>query len=208
MLDCIKALYSSTYSKIRVNDDLTSPITIDRGVKQGCTLSPILFNVYINDLIDCINRGEDGINFGDCKVTCLLYADDLVILGDTPTAVQSSLDTLSNWCKRNGMEVNPKKTKVVHFRHPRRVLCQTAFHCDGVPIEYTDCYKYLGVEFSEHLSWAKVIESTAIKANRAASYLIAKMKSSGAFMYSVYTHLYKTLILPIIEYSSFIYVGV
>ena len=54
-------------------------------------------------------------------------------------------------------------------------------------------------------SLAKVIESTSLKANRVASYLIAIMRSSGAFVYSVYTHLCNTLILRIIEYSSFIW---
>ena len=50
-------------------------------------------------------------------------------------------------------------------------------------------YVCLGVDFSEHLSWAKSVENTAISANKAASYLIAKTRSSGAFVYSVYNHL-------------------
>ena len=87
---CIKALYFNSYSRVRVNDELTSPIVIGRGVKQGCTLSPILFNVDINDLIDCLNQEVNGISFRESKVTCLLYADDLVILDNTPAAVQNS----------------------------------------------------------------------------------------------------------------------
>ena len=55
MLDCIKALYTNTYTTVRVNDELTNPITIDRGVKQGCTLN------YLNQV-------AKGISFGDCKI--------------------------------------------------------------------------------------------------------------------------------------------
>ena len=87
---CIKALYFNSYSRVRVNDELTSPIVIGRGAKQGCTLSPTLFNVDINDLINCLNQEDNGISFRESKVTCLLYDDDLVILDNTPAAVQNS----------------------------------------------------------------------------------------------------------------------
>ena len=45
----------NTYSTVGVNDELTSPVTIDWGVKQNSTLSPTLLNVYIIDLVDCLN---------------------------------------------------------------------------------------------------------------------------------------------------------
>ena len=205
MLHCIKALYTNTYSRIKINNELTGPLKIDRGVKQGCTLSPTLFNIYINDLIDCLKQESNGLRFGECNITALLYADDLVILGDSPSTLQKLLDALDDWCKHNGMVINPDKTKVVHFRHNRKEICQTAFSCGETLIGYTNCYKYLGVEFTEHLSWTKLIECTSISASRAASYLIAKMRCSGAFSYTVYTYLCNTLILPIIEYSSFIW---
>ena len=65
-------------------------------MKQGYTLSPTLFNVYINDLVDCLNRETKGISFGDCIITSLLYADDLVIIGETPAALQKLLDALDD----------------------------------------------------------------------------------------------------------------
>ena len=106
------------------------------------------------------------------------------------------------------MVIKPSKAKVVHFRHPRTAICQTAFSCGGAHIQCTDCYKYLEIEFTEYLSWANVIESTSIRVNKAASYLIAKMRCSGALvcLFSLYVHMHlcNTPILPIIEYGSFI----
>ena len=61
------------------------------------------------------------------------------------------------------------------------------------PIQYTDCYKYLGMEFTDYLRWAKSVQSTAISANKTASYLIAKTRSSSAFLFTIYNHLYTTL---------------
>ena len=62
----IKALYFNTYSRVRVNDELTSPIVIGWGAKQGCTLCPTLFTVDINDLIDCLNQEDNGIRLLVC----------------------------------------------------------------------------------------------------------------------------------------------
>ena len=72
------------------------------------------------------------MSFGDCN------PDGLVILGDIPAAGQRSMDTSSEWCKGNGMEINPNKTQVMHSRHPRKVLYQTAFQYNGVPIKCTE----------------------------------------------------------------------
>ena len=102
------------------------------------------------------------------------------------------------------MMSNHDKTKIIHFRHPKKKLCQSTFSCSETPIQYTDSYKYLGVEFTEYLSWAKSVENTAISANKAASYLIAKTRSSSVFLFTIYNHLYTTLVLPVIEYSSLI----
>ena len=59
-------------------------------------------------------------------------------------------------------------------------------------------YKYPGVDFTECLSWTQLIQNTSISANRAAHYLIAKPRNSGALVFKVYTHLYNMLALPII----------
>ena len=95
--------------------------------------------------------------------------------------------------------------KTYTFRTSKKKLCQFRFTCRETPIQYTECYKYLGVEFTEYLSWAKSVETTAISANKAASYLIAKTRSRSAFLFTIYNHLYTILMLPVIEYSSFLW---
>ena len=62
-----------------------------------------------------------------------------------------------------------------------------ALWCDNASIEYTDCYKKIGVEFTKHLSWAKVIESTSLKASRVASYLITNAIKWCIHIYCLYT---------------------
>ena len=59
------------------------------------------------------------------------------------------------------------------FQTSKKRVCHFRFTCRETSIQCTDCYKYLGVEFTEYLSWAKSVENTAISANKTASYLIA-----------------------------------
>ena len=132
----------------------------------------------------------EGIEIGNTKINTLVFADDVVLIADCPIKLQNLLNALGKWCKDNQMMINHDKTKIIHFRHPKKKLCQSKFSCSETPIQYTECYKYLGVEFTEYFSWAKSLENTAILANKAASYLIAKTRSSSAFLFTIYDHLY------------------
>ena len=120
ILGSIKALYRNTNSVIKVNNDLSLPIMINRGVKQGCPLSLTLFNVFINDLIDLLNQEANGIDFETCQINALVYADDLVQIADKPDTLDKLLLTLNQWCIENRMHINPDKTKIIHFRQPKK----------------------------------------------------------------------------------------
>ena len=65
---------------LRVNQDLTDWFPIDSGVKHGCILSPILFFMFINELVHDIKSSSKGINLGEVNITPHLYADDVVVL--------------------------------------------------------------------------------------------------------------------------------
>ena len=68
------------------------------GVKQGCILSPLLFNAYMEDLVQLIREQEKGLRYGDAKVSILLYANDIVVLSNCKQNLQSMLLTLGEWC--------------------------------------------------------------------------------------------------------------
>ena len=74
----------------------------------------------------------------DIKITTLLFADDVVLIADCPNKLQNLLDALGKWCTDNQMTINPDKTKIVHFRNPKKKVCEFRFTCRETPIHYTE----------------------------------------------------------------------
>ena len=116
MFIAVKSLYKSVSACVRLNGISSKWFDIHTGLRQGCSLSPTLFNLYINDLALKVKAVGGGIDIGGEKVCILLYADDIVLLRDNENGLQSMLDVLSVWCKANEMTVNSQTSNVVHFR--------------------------------------------------------------------------------------------
>ena len=76
-------LYNNTMSCVKVGEHFTDWFKVDRGLRQGCNLSPALFNLLINDLADTIHGIDSGIQCGGVHVPILMYADDIVLLADS-----------------------------------------------------------------------------------------------------------------------------
>ena len=79
-------------------------------------LSPLLINLFINNLAIFLKSLDLGVKIGDENVCVMLYADDLVLLAESETDLQLLLNALYDWCGRNDMTVNLVKSNVVDFR--------------------------------------------------------------------------------------------
>jgi hypothetical protein len=109
------------------------------GVNQGGAASGLLFRKYMIDLSDYLHE-EFGIVIGDTIVAHLLWADDLVLMSDTPHGLQQQVDGLMTFCKANHMIINEIKTKFMGFG--KTDSCK--INLLGNPIERVKQYKYLG----------------------------------------------------------------
>ncbi len=79
-------------------------------------MSPLLFNLYINDLALKITALGKGVRVGDKRIAILLYADDIVLIADSEQDLQSMLDLLDNWSNLMTCVLTVVKSNIVHFR--------------------------------------------------------------------------------------------
>lgn len=143
----IKSLYLNNTLCIKIRDKLTSDFRSHVGVRQGDNLSPTLFKIFINDFKHKLDASCDPVQMADINVSCLLYADDLLLLSNSEKGLQNSLDKLSSYCDKWNLEVNIKKTKSLTFSVLGHVK-NTKLYYKGSTLENTKFYKYLGVTFS------------------------------------------------------------
>ena len=115
MLKLFHDMYTDTNYVIKADGEFSIPITNNLGVKQGCNLSPLLFNLFINDIHSIFNDNCKALNMNDWKVNSLSFADDLVLLSETENGLRNCIASLEAYCNEWGLKVNPLKTKVLVF---------------------------------------------------------------------------------------------
>ena len=201
-VNALCALYKNVQSSVRVNGQLSEWFEVSCGLKQGCLLSPVLFAIFLDDLIKDIKSLNTGVNIDGGRLCILAYADDIVLVANTAEELQNMLNVLSTWCKNNDMVVNVNKTNILHLRKPSKQKTNYTFVTDGDTLEIVTQYRYLGFNMNEHLDMNYSAKCTAQAASRALGLLIAKSKACGGMPYTCFSTLYDALVGSVINYSA------
>lgn len=203
----ITNMYENIKSYVLSNGCITRAFDSQVGVRQGENLSPLLFALYVNDLEDFLKQnGAIGIDVnctienveGLVKLLVLLYADDTVILADSPTNLQRCIDALSQYCSYWKLTVNADKTKILIFS--KRKLKHLHFSYRGRELEIVDYYKYLGVVFHRNGSF-KQHKEVACEQARKAMYSILRKGRELSLPIDIQLQLFHTNVKPILLYA-------
>jgi hypothetical protein len=144
----IKSMYNNVNLCVRLeNNERTEYFKSEVGIRQGDNLSPNLFKIILNDLPKRLAESDTKpVNINQCDITCLMYADDLVLLSETAEGLQSSIDKTVSYCLDFGLEVNISKTKAMLINN--KMATPESFNINGIIIENVNSYKYLGLTFN------------------------------------------------------------
>ena len=116
-------MYTELQTAVKLSNDVTPYFSSLLGVRQGCNLSPMLFNLFVNDIFDLFdNAKRDPVKLQTKLIHCLMYADDLLILSETENGLTKSLERLSNYAKKWKRKISAKKTKIIVFNKAERLL--------------------------------------------------------------------------------------
>lgn len=176
---------------------------VTEGVLQREILSPILFILYLHDIVDFFrSRGAQGIQTNNVyDLLMLLYADDLVIRARTINDLKKTLKILEEYCTRNFLTVNITKTKILHFRKggPRK---KGSLLFNGKTIEWVDEYMYLGVPFTSSTLGLTATKVASQKAQSAAGVALSTLANIRAKSWRGTLRIYDAIVASTLLYAS------
>ena len=151
-LNLLKSYLSNRPQIVSYNNTISNKLSIETGVPQGSILGPLLFIIYLNDIINACSLFRP-----------VIYADDTALLTtlelstnptqNIQTNLNDELEKINMWFKVNKLSLNQNKTKAMLFHPSQKKPVNIDIMIEGKRIEIVKEFKYLGITLDSHLSW-------------------------------------------------------
>lgn len=205
----LRKLYRSSYMAPR---GTTQSVPVMRGLRQGCPMSPSLFNFFINDIFEPIDGyAPEGILIpgfnGDLRCPGLMFADDVALLADSEVHLKESLRHLQRWAERWEMECGVTKCAVMLISpNPgndpiARLQSEGPWELHNQAVPLVRRYRYLGFEFTDDLLPDTHIQVNQEKAT-AAFGRCQRFLANRTVPLRIRSLAYKAMITPILAWGS------
>jgi len=195
-INWIKAFVTNRIQRVKINDSMSDWEEVLSGIPQGSVLGPLLFIIYINDLVD---QCENGANI-------YLFADDAKIYKqvsklEDKIVLQQCVDSFMEWTERWLVKVNVNKCKVMSFynRTNLNVKAETTYMMGPSQLEAVDNMKDLGVTFDVNLKFTDHVND---KVNKAYGMLGIIKRNFRSMSRNCLVMLYKSMVRSHLEYAN------
>jgi hypothetical protein len=182
--------FTDCQTKLSINRARTVSIPFERGIMQGCPLSPILFGHYIDPLANAITAS----NQENALHPILMYFDDVLLLSKSHGSMQTKLNICSEWGKDSLLGFNIQKTVLLCQHNSEPLLL------DGQQVKLVEKAKYLGIPFNAN--GAEWVEYGMQQVDRADQMLMALRIMARECTHALRIRLYKLYALPLMVYCS------
>jgi hypothetical protein len=195
MIILINNIYVNNKMEIRNNRELTQLITPEKGIRQGNSLSPLIFNIIMNEIIKSI-KGMRGYRMGESMINLVVYADNVVFNAENDN-LQRMLFKFNNVCKKFNTVISNQKTKTM-------VIAKQPIRCklvnDNEIIEKTSEVNYLGIKLMSDGNTEREVCEQLMKANRITGCLDDCVWRNKYLNKETKVRIYKSVVRPIMTY--------
>lgn len=181
---------------VEVGSGCSEMLDVTSGVPQGSVLGPLLFLIYVNDIVSVVDPGVNIRLFAD---DCVLFKD--VLCTNDQLALNSSLNSIQDWCYQWKMKLNLEKTVFFRITNKKKYL-SFQYKIKDYNVSEVDHYKYLGLTIDRHLGWSKHIDNITSAAFRKLGLIRHKLKNTPP---NVKLLAFNTLVRPKLEYGSVVW---
>ena len=150
---------SGRSQRVRIGDAISDPLPLKYGVPQGSILGPVLFTIYVNDLLSVPAHCKSVCYVDDCKLYLSFRSTDIArVFG----YLNEDLREICRWCCQNSLLINPAKTKILLVGVPQlpRKLPPTSISLSGKEITPVPVAKDLGVYIDQSLTYNDHVAKT------------------------------------------------
>ena len=199
LIQVIESLYKSAKSAVLLGGELGDYFLTTVGVRQGCILSPVLFNIFLENIMqEALINFESTISIGGRQLCNLRFADDIDLMGRSEKELQDLTTRLENSASSYGMEISSEKSKILVNSDSQSTA--TNIVMNGEKLEEVKEFRYLGAVInSEGTSTKEIKTRLAIALSSMAR--LTNMWRSKDIKTRTKIKLYKTLVTSIATYG-------
>ena len=153
LLNIIKFMYRNQTINVAYKNCHSNSFKVENGVRQGAILSPMFFNLYINDVLNKITDSKIGCKLGYSYSNTVAYTDDLTLFSPNPSTLQKLINIVNDEIRKLKLKINVSKCFVMIFVNKGRACHgDFNFYIERSKIEITDHFKYLGFVLNSNLT--------------------------------------------------------
>jgi hypothetical protein len=202
----LTAMYDGSAVCIRIDGKVGPAFPSNKGVMQGDPMSPLLFGLFIDSLEGVLDAAlpGDGVEMAGRLLRLLLYADDLILMAETPEALQRMLDVLHAFCGTHALTVNVKKSEGVVFNDQ---FCPGGT-AGGIKFKFADAelsmvheFPYLGMLFHHQKAVGGDLDGRHAGGQRSRYALTRRCYMMRLHNIGIKSYLFNTLVRPVLNYG-------
>ncbi|XP_045539858.1 uncharacterized protein LOC123722361 [Papilio machaon] len=198
LLRILQYWYHNQINYVRWADKLSSPYSLNCGVRQGGITSAKLFNLYINDLIVELSSKKIGCRIDDVSINNISYADDMVLLSPTIRAMRNLLACCESYALTHGLVYNVAKSEYLVFgagvgKYPEVV---PVIKLNGTELKRVYQFKYLGhyvtADLKDQVDIERERRALAVRCNMVARRFARCSKQVKVTLFKAYCQVFYT----------------
>ena len=204
-LKFIENFLQDRYFKVRIGSDKSNSKELENGIPQGAIISPLIFNIMVNDMSDSLKDANTKISqFADDTAVWYTGKDYRI----NEFKLQDDLENLNEWYKYWGFKINVDKTVLIRFlkkningeKRKNLKIFEPSFNCEKIKIKENT--RFLGIELDQELNYSRHLKNVTDTAKSNINILKAMAGKSWGANTKIQLMFYKAFIRSKMEYCS------
>ena len=192
----VKSWYTMTTSSVRINGHLSEPFVVERGVRQGSVLSPLLFSLVMNPLLKEMQGSGLRLSINGLPVGSNAHADDIRAITNSWDNLEALIQMVQRYTTRNGLKLNVEKCEILTA--PKSTSSQNVVRVGESSIPVRGSIKVLGTWLTSNLTSDIAVDDNIQKARRA----FFALGSTGLFLNPLTVRdLCETCVFPVLLFG-------